>query len=418
MSVAPRIGILCLALLCAGAGSGSGWAGTRGPVQPGLSAGRLVLTPWVATSAGYDTNLFRAPECPSASPDCVGGPEAEYFSRTTLGLGAYVPIRNSFADLRYQLDKREYRGYQPKRPREQTFAGRVRLNFGTGDALIVTDTYTLGSSDVRNIDEGGELVFRDAPYDYNRAEVLWQRLRPRSAGFIFRVAHVDLKFVEDSMAVPFFDYNGLESSVEYRHPIPGQRWLRGYFDTRRFDHFEPGSSVSFRQEDADTLQVGIGGLMGRRGNSFEARAGYGHYALRGQGAEFQGLVYNATLGLAVGGRTRLTALLWRRPLPSNFPTYYIVNSLRISAERNVARNVMGGVGFEHYRNQYLDPLPSDQGEEIRKDQRYIVEGYLEWAVHPRLAFRLAGGHEQRVSNFPDSEYDTTGASFGLRLGWF
>lgn len=409
-----RVIACLLAALCA---SGAR-AGTLRPVQPGVSAGPLVLTPWIETSAGYDTNLFRAPECLTASPSCVG-PQAEYFSRTSLGISSYLPIRNSVLELRYGLDKRDYQGYQPQRPREQTYAGRLRLNFGTGDTLFVGDTYTLGSYDVRNIDEGGELVFRDAPYDYNRAEIMWQRLRPGNAGFIIRSARVTLHFVEGgARAVPFFDYDGVESSLEYRHPIPGRRWLRGYFDTRRFDHFEPGQDVAFRKEDADTLQVGMGGLMGRRGNSFEARAGYGHYTMTLQNAEFNGLVGQAQMSLAVGARTRLTAFLWRRPLPSNFPTYYIVNSLRVSAERNVARNITGGVGFEHYRNQYLDPLPTDEGQEIRKDQRYIVEGYLDWALHPRLSLRFSAGHEERVSNFPDNEYATSGVSFGLRMGWF
>jgi len=428
--------VAALALVC---GAPPTFARTSGNLPQGVPAGPFVLSPYVLTSVGYDDNLFRS----SVTP------QAEAFTLTTVGIGARLPVRNSWLDLNYQIDKRKYSGYQPNRPREQTFNGAFQFNFGTGDTVIVQDTYSLGSSDVRTVDAGGELLFRDAPFTYNRAAVVWQRTTPSLAGFTVGVAHVDVAFdAVPGVLIPFFDYNGTEMSVEYRHPIPGRRWLRGFFESRRFDHFEHpdvGSAYrSFRREEhTDTLQVGMGGVFGH-GHSFDFRVGYGQYRLIGDGAEFRGVVGRANVNVVVGGRTRVTGVLWRRPLPSNFDTYYIVNSLRVSAERSVARNVSGGVAVELWRNGYLDPVPATvldpdvdpvavpcqclTAPVDRTDQRLWLEGYLEWLPNPRVGIRLAARREQRNSNavplspdqqiLQDVDFTATGVSLALRLGWF
>ena len=399
---APGAVLLALGLSAAPAGA------RTDPLPPGFSAGPFLLAPYLATSLGYDDNLFQVPE----------NPQAESFTRTSLGLAARMPVSNSLLELRYQVDKRNYKNYNPRRPREQTAGLQMRFNFGSSDALIVNDTFTRGASDVRIVDEGGELTYRDQPFDYNRAEIGWQRVNAGRPSFIARVARTDLKW-DPVGAVSFFDYSGWETAFEYRHPVSGRRWLRLYQDTRRYDHFEPGvdhaTSEPYRKEQSDTLQAGIVGAFGR-GHSYDVRAGYGKYRLLGVGAEYDGLVGTASTSLKLGGRTWVNAVLWRRPLPSFFPTYYIVNSLRVSVERSWLRNLKVGVGVEHSRNQYLDRLGAE--EEIRKDQRYLWEAYFDWFVHPQLAVRLAAGGQRRDSTVPTAEFDSTGATLGVRVGWF
>jgi hypothetical protein len=110
------------------------WA-RNDPLPPGLSAGPVVLAPFVATSVGYDDNLFQLPV----------SPQGQAFTRTSLGLAARMPVRNSLFEARYQVDKRDYENYNPQRPREQTAGVQMRFNFGSGDALI-NDTFTRGAS--------------------------------------------------------------------------------------------------------------------------------------------------------------------------------------------------------------------------------------------------------------------------------
>lgn len=414
---------MALAVLLAWGGSAS--ARSAGEPPPGIRAGRWVLAPYLYSTVGYDDNIFRANDC---SEDAET-PCASAVRRDVFGLAARLPVRNSLLELRYQADKRDYRTYNPSRPVEQVGTGRFQLNFGSGDQLAVSESYTRGASDVRAVDEGGEFEYQDAPYDLNRIELQWARIHPSRQGFVIRVARVDLNFVADQF-VPFFDYRGFDSAFEYRQPTAGGKWLQVYYDSRRFNHYDPNDEtaagepirkavgVPFRKEVADTLQVGFGGVAGH-GKPFNFRAGYGRFRLEGTGAEFDGLVGTFNLGMMVGSRTRLALALWRRPLPSSFPTYYIVNSLQVGLERPFLREFMVGTILQYSRNQYGDPLPlPDDEDKIRRDQRFGLEGYVDWIAHPRLAVRLAAGYQHRDSNFEDTNFSAAAGSIGLRLGWF
>jgi hypothetical protein len=334
-------------------------------------------------------------------------------------------VRNSLIELRYQAEKREYESFSPIRPVEQIAAALFRFNFSTGDQLTVSETHTLGASDVRAVDEGGEFEFQDRPYDLNRIEAIWARTNPSRQGFIIRLARIDLNFAPPTNVqapIPFFDYRGFDSSFEFRQPMAGRKWLRIYYDSRRFNHYNPNDpddlGIPFRKEVADTLQVGLGGVAGRN-KPFNLRVGYGRFRLEGTGAEFNGIVGAADLGIGVGARTNVTFTFWRRPLPSSFPTYYIVNSFRVGAERPFLREFMVGLSLLYSRSAYGDVLPIEGEEDrIRRDSRYLLEAYFDWFVHPRVAIRVAGGHQQRVSNFEDTEFKASAATIGLRLGWF
>ena len=402
----------------------TGFAMARSVGYPpeGLTVGRWVLAPYYIGQAGLEDNLFRLNSCPEENPGCL---DAQTVSRNTLGLTARLPVRNSLIELRYQADKREYESFDPIRPLEHTGAALFQFTFSTGDQLTVSDTYTRGSSDVRAVDEGGEFEFQDRPYDLNRIEATWARTNPSRQGFIVRVARVDLNFsppADEEQPLPFFDYRGFDSAFEYRQPMAGRKWLRVYFGSRRFNHYNPNDpdekGIPFRKEVADTLQIGVGGQAGRN-KPFDLRVGYGRFRLEGTEAEFNGIVGAAEAGIGVGARTQLTFSFWRRPLPSSFDTYYIVNSFRVGAERPFLREFMVGLSFLHSRSQYGDVLPLEgEEDQIRKDRRYVLEAYLDWFVHPRVAIRVAGGHQQRVSNADHSEFEASAASVGLRLGWF
>jgi hypothetical protein len=418
---------VCVLLALVALSAGPAGARSTGRPPEGLTVGRWVLAPYFISQFGLEDNLFRLNSCSADNPDCL---DTQRVSRNALGIAARLPVRNSLFELNYQVDKRQYeRSDPPRRPYEQMAGALFRFNFGSGDQLVISDTYTRGASDVRAVDEGGEFEFRDQPYDLNRFEVTWSRTIPSRQGFIIRVARVDLNFEspdETSGPVPFFDYRGFDSAFEYRQPMAGRKWLRVYFESRRFNHYEPNApdlkGIPFRKEVADTLQVGLGGVAGPN-KPFNLRIGYGRFSLEGTGAEFKGLLGAADLALLVGGRTKVTFNFWRRPLPSNFDTYYIVNSLRIGAERPFLRVFSGGVSLVHSRSEYGDLLPlldeNDELEtEIRKDVRYLLEAYLDWFIHPRLALRLTGGHQQRLSTASSSEFEANAVAVLLRLGWF
>ncbi len=336
-------------------------------------------------------------------------------------------MRNSLFTLLYEARKLDYGRFAPSRDLEQMGGVAFQFNFGSGDTLLVTETYTKGITDVRAIDEGGEFEFQGAPFNLNRIEAVWSRTTPARQGFIIRVARVDLNFDSDE-PVPFFDYRGFESTFEYRQPLANAKWLRVYYDSRRFNHYQANDPTTvgqpFRKEEADTLQVGLGGSLGG-GTPFNLRLGYGKFRLAGSGAEFDGLVGSADASIRVAPRTSLSLVLWRRPLPSAFPTYYIVNLFQVGVERPFMREFMVGARLAYSYNKYGDEIVDSAGNPlpgcsapVRKDHRGLVEGYFDWRIHPRFAIRVAAGRQRRVSNCASAEFEANAISTGIRLGWF
>ena len=396
---------------------GSAFGRTPGSPPDGIHAGRWILAPYFITTVGVDDNLFRVHECGSEDDASCEAPQSSTINSFIAGLAARAPFRNSVLELRYEAEKLDFGDFAPSRDLEQTAGALFQFKFGTGDTLTVTETYTQGITDVRAIDEGGELEFEDAPFNLNRIEAVWRRTHPLRQGFVIRLARVDLNFDGDEL-VPFFDYRGFEAAAEYRQPIPGMKWLTFYYGSRRFNHYEandPDSvGIPFRKEEGDTLQVGAGGTL-RGQTPFNLLVGYGKYRLLGTGSEYKGIVGSADVAILVASRTNLVITLRRRPWASQFDTYYIVNSLIVRAERPFMREFMVGVQVEHARNRYGEPIDMVT---LRKDRRYGLEAYFDWLVHPRMSVRVGAAHVQRNSNDPVAEYEANAITAGVRLGWF
>ena len=150
-------------------------------------------------------------------------------------------------------------------------------------------------------------------------------------------------------------------------------------------------------------------------------------------SEFRGWVLLGRWSLPVGGSTSLDVSAVRRPLPSNFNTFYIYNELRVKFNRRWLQYSRYGVELFGGRNVYGDALsladgtPTICGDIIRKDRRIGALAYLEWLVHPRVGLRFSARHERRRSNceavdngntiFP-VDYDATSLATRMRFGWF
>lgn len=401
-------------------------AQTRRETPDGMAVGRWFLSPYLFEGVELDDNVFLS------STD----PESDQILRTTLGLEALLPVRRSALTFEYTADRFDYQENQFSREWAQEGAARWRMDFASGDRLSLTERYSLGISDTRAVDEGGELVFQGQAYNLNRWGVELSRSTPKRPGYLISFRRSDLNWEEpeDDEQIPFFDYRGFDSAVEYRHPVPPVNWLIAYASVRRFNHYEPrgaedpvtGESiwepgVPFREEESESVQIGMRGVLGRE-QPFFARVGWGRFAYTGEQAsnkDFNGLVGQAQWQLRAGSRSRVEMLLNRRPLPSSFPTYYIVNEFRVRADREWLMYSRVGVDLRLSRNRYGEPVPGTGcGDRIRRDSRLSLEVFMDWLVLRRFGFRLAGAHYDRDSNCPGASYSDNTLTAGMTLGWF
>lgn len=417
--------LLC-ALVLVGAWAPPAQAQTRRDRPDGLAVGRWFLTPYVFQGFELDDNVFRR------STD----QESDQIRRTTLGLGATLPVRNSFFDLEYEADRFDYQENRFPRDWAQDGAARMRMSFSSGDRLTLTERYTLGISDTLAVDAGGELVFEGQPYDLNRWDAELSRSVQGRPGYMIKISRADLNWrkPEGDRSVPFFDYRGFDTRYEYRHPVPPRNWLIGYYERRRFDHYHPRGytdpesglpawelGVPFRTEESSSLQIGLRGVVGRD-QPFLGRVGWGRFAFTGaepSNKDFSGIVGQVQWRLRAGARSHVELLVNRRPLPSSFPTYYIVNEFRVRADREWLQYSRAGVDLLYSRNRYGEPIPDTGcGDAVRKDNRWSLEAFMDWLVARRFGFRVAAAHYERSSNCPGASYSANTLTAGMTLGWF
>ena len=389
----------------------------------GLEAGPWVLAPYLLASFTTDDNIFRRPT----------EEDQEEISEAVASLTAYLPFRSSMLTLEYEADYFNYSNNDFSRDVEQAFTFDLKFNLAGGSVLRVSDEYTSGFSDVQQFDAGGERVFDGEPFDLNRFVFEMSRAIPHRKGYLLRVRHRKFEFVSGN-DVPFFDYEGVDVSGEYRQPIAGSRWLTLTGLSRRLDHFDvvadAVSNEPFRKEVFDELQLGFRGLAAGEDPYF-VRLGWGQFeytdivAAVGPQKPFSGLVGSFEYRLRISGTLDMVFAGQRRPLPSNFDTYYLINEFTVDLERKWQQYTRVGIKMLYSANSYGDLLRNRDGtpladcsDFIRKDDRYRVEGYARWSVGDLMALRVSASRQSRNSNCDISEYEANILSANVEFGWF
>ncbi len=402
----PPIAVALLALLFA---LPSG-AGTSSPLPEGHAVGRWIFAPWLAYDYEVEDNVFRAADSQ--------GPQSDEIDVLSGGVVGYLPFRRSMFIVDLEASQLAYQTNTFTRDTDFYATAEGRFNLSTHDSVGILGHYTDAFSDIGDVDPGGEIVFRGEPYIRKRFDVELQRAVPLRAGYYARFSYIDQRFTDDD-ATAFFDYEGYDIAGEYRQPLASYKWIVVYYNTRKFDNFKPGESEAFRQENSDTVQLGLRGVAGKN-QPFVVRVGWGRFKYEIlDRSEFTGITLFTQWRLAIGGRSTVDLSAYQRPLPSDFNTYYNNTQLTGDFARAVGRYSELGIRARYDHNAYGDPIAvSGCGVFIRDDRRYELEGSLTWRLHKRFGYEMSVGHERRDSNCSVFSYEATVASAGVRFGWF
>jgi len=410
----------------------------------GLPAGPFLVEPYVRFTYENDDNVFRRNGL--VEINTFNTVVSDNIATVWGGAKASLPFRMSLLEFSAELSRFEYQKTTVPQDFTRDFQATGTFNFATGDTVALSERFLQGLSQIQATvgGDGGEETFSGRPFDLNELELEISRAMPGRAGYSVRIRRIDLNW--DAFPVPTgaFDYRGWNSSVEFRKPIPGRRWLIFSFNGRRLDHFdadyatapEPEApfGVPFRQEKFDSAQVGVRGFQSR-GSPFFVQIGYGRFDYefveglvdsQGQPVEssgFRGLVGAGRWRVPIGGRTSLDISGQRRVLPSNLNTHYVNNDLRVHFYREWLRYSTVGIDVRWSGNRYGD-LIFDEGanvpdgcKQLRKDRRTLAEAYVSWLPFVRTTFRMALSLDDRNSNCPLFEYDSTRLTAGVSYGW-
>jgi hypothetical protein len=403
----PRAWAVGLVLLVGG-GAVSATLAQQPPT--GLELGPWVVAPTLSTGYAVDDNVFYENE-DNADSDRI----------TTLrgDVRAVLPFHKSQLQLDYTVAKEHYQTIEFDRDVMQEGKVDLRLAFRSGDELRLRDTYRsdFARAEIEGLgDETG--FFRGEPFSLNRWEVEFGRTDPRRQGYVIHVEREDFIY-DEQVDIGSLEHRGFRNFFEYRQPLPANRsWVMRY-DTRRFNYYRPSDPVGvpLRNETTDALLFGLRGFLGE-GRPYRIHLGYALFRYEGDVyTKFQGIVGTAAWALRLGGRTRLDIEAIRRPLPSNFETYYINNAGRAALAREWQR-FDTGAEIELTKNVYADEIIGYACDGPRRDFLAGGEIFGTWHAHERMRFRVSAFHKVRSSNCELADYVANGIETAVSTGWF
>jgi hypothetical protein len=410
----------------------------RSQQREGIAAGPFILTPWIESDIETDSNLFNA-------PDTFGQDDAEVSASLGFGFEAILPFSHSLLEFRYNGAQISYESAALASDVASRGDLGLTLVFSSGNTFYFRDAFLRDFVQVPDTDipEQGpgvtpEEKYFGSPYHYNRLDIGVRRDEPRSQGYQVRIGRRDFVY-QDGTFGGQYDFRGWDNDFEYYRPLTSNRRIVVHYRMQRYEHFRAleGVGVPFREEISDTLQAGLSGVGSVR--PFFFRVGYARFLYESKDpletrSNFRGVSGFARWNLPLGGRSSLSMLLSRRPLPSSYPTYYISNQFRSVAERGFRPDVKLGLILGISNNRYADEIifrncddvgaPSECQpsrlvcDGLRNDVTWDAGFRASWEVHNMFELNLTGKHEKRNSNCENSDYNSDSINLGFKVGWY
>ncbi len=406
-----RIGSSLLAVvMCFGLAAAAGaqsLPGGGGPNLTGIPVGPFLVNPSLDLGWEWKDNLFYGL---SAAPESGG------ILHANAGLALVLPISDSTLELDYKPSYQNYQRYTLSRKWSQDLALKGSFVFPAGLTLKVGYDYLDASTNVRQIDPGGELAWSDDPFTKHSATAdvdYWLTYRD---GISVRGSWSDLTYAHPEKSA-FYDYKNSGVGAGWLHQLSPNTVLRVGYDHGTFD---PKQTLRARSYSSDTISAALNGALGS-GLSSDLEVGWKKVALDLLPGEpnldkASGFVVSGGLGyeLAHGGRVTLSA--GRDWNPSNYGTALGYRSDRIGLGYGLDLVRMKfSVGGEVGRNSYAgfagDPSAG------RSDDVLSLHAGVDYDLREGLRGRLEYRYEDRSSNAGyNYTVNSVLASIGLSLG--
>ena len=414
------------------------WGQTFQPSPEGIEVGRWVVAPYFQSAFEYDDNIFRQ------APGGIfgqGGVQQDSNATQTAGVAAYLPIRNSLLTLDVLVSKIDYNQNDFDEDITREFGVQWNMNLSTYDRVTVTERYVDSFSEIAGNEQlttgTNEFVFNGEPYEYNTLSIEWAREVQRQHGYSVTLTREDFNYDDRTVTDNLFDFRGFEGQAEYRIPLPGTRWVLAQVRMRRFDNFRAQDATNnivfdvgepFRRELLEEYQIGSRGRLGER-QSYVILIGLGKFDYDiVETRPFSDIVGTLRWQRQVGGVSSVDVLYRRRPLASNFDTYFVNEQIRVAFERQVGEFAFSGARLILGKNSYAEAIPLtattadgqtvDCSNFLRRDDQIQLQPYINFNLHDRVGFQVQITGEDRTSNCALSEFDYLSASVGLTVGWF
>jgi len=354
----------------------------------GIPLGPFLFKPSVGVGWEWKDNLFYS---------TTGAPVSGSILHGDANLGLVLPLSSLTVELDYRPRYQNYQGYDLSRKWSNEVALRGSFVSPVGITLKVGYNFLKASTNVREIDPGGEIAWSDDPFTRNSMTVDAAYWLTNRDGLSVRGSWNELAYDNPERAA-FYDNKRSSYGAGWLRQVSPNAILRLGYDHSRFD---PERTLGARGYMADTVSVSLNGQLGS-GFSSDLEVGWKKldFKLLPEDPELKdtsGWVVSGSLGyeLAQGGSLQLN--LRRDWQPSNYASalgyrsdrlglVYRFDLVRLGFDvgGNVGRNVYGG-------------FPDDPSTG-RRDQLLVLHAGLNFGIREGLTSRVEYRYQDRTSN--------------------
>jgi hypothetical protein len=403
------VGGIVLALAC----GSRAFADVSQPTTQGLSVGRFILYPSVAMDYTRDDNIFFASKSDSGT-DIVSSAVRTIKPNILVSLPigenlvrwSYSPTYKSYTSSRVDNSKNFSHFFD--------FEGRFKV--GTSLRLVLRDHFLRGTTELREVDPGGETTFGLVPFTLHEPELMADLALGARQGISIIPRYASARF-DQLESAPFFNYRKRGVEGRYNYKLGPLDTLYGYY---AFDN------TSQRREEVGLIDVSQTGRTAGLGFTriineiATATISVGYETLGFEGGAdqaFAGLVLDTLTTWRPGDTTRIEWSARRGAYPSFFENnnFYLTNTAGFRLIQQIGQQMYCTVSESYQVNRY--PLVSPTFGVRRSDRTLHTEVSVGRQFLRSVRVFVGYNRDRRDSNVDPAAYNVDRFTFRIEMGW-
>jgi hypothetical protein len=311
--------------------------------------GSLLLRPSGRVTYVWESNVFSAATPKLKDQSVIVEPAIEGF----------LPISRNGIRFDYATAYRGFRNFELRHHYSHSFNADSKFDISPILSISVRDHYALSTLDAREYVPGREVIFSDAQFRRNDAEVQmdWAAGANNNFGLRSQWNHVAFDAGPVDLTRPFYDYDEYRAGTYFRRDV-----------TQRTAFYVDGNFMRYLADDPRHIASSsgyetVGGMETQLTPITSAQFSVGFRSLsfeKARSQRFRGAIYRGSLQKEFSERIRIALAVARGTNPSNYQLnpYYVTTGVGVTYFHELTRRVLFSLTPGYQRNTYpLEIVP-------------------------------------------------------------
>ncbi len=383
------------------------------PARDGISAGHLVLYPSLTVDYLHESNVLFGSGIGSGNEIIAAGVRV-----IQPRIVAELPIGANRIRWSYSPAYRDYTTSQVAQTQRVSHFFDLEGKFKMGSSLDIAlrDHFVRGTTELREVDPGGETAFGLAPFTLHEPELDVDLALGARQGISIIPRYTSTRF-DDLQSASFFDYRSRRLEGRYNYRVGPLDTLYGYYALDDTQQHRDDPTFGEITQTARTAGLGLRRVINEAVTS-SLSVGYQTLTFNGVAdQDFSGVILDASATWHLGDTTRIEFAGRRNPYPSFFENnnYYLNNEIATRIAEQIGQNTYVTVAGTYQVNHYTQT--STTFGVRRRDRVVHLEAGIGRQFLRSLRAFVGYNRDRRDSNVDLATYTVDRIIFRIELGW-